>query len=213
MKNKHMPSAVLFDFDNTLVDTNEILLHAINEVFEHFNYPLYSMEEVKRYIHRSAKEYFKDKFGDRAEKAAEIYYQGYIKHQERRKIFDGAKNFVEYLYNNGIYIAIVSNKRGDILRKEVVQDFGMQEKFFSSIVGAGDALEDKPSKLPGLMALEKFSGIINEKVWFLGDTITDYLCAKNLGVYSVIIGDADLEENIPDLRVRNYNELFEILRR
>ena len=88
----------------------------------------------------------------------------------------------------GIYLGVVSNKTGELLRREIGR-LGWTE-LFGSIVGAGDAPFDKPACEPVRLALAPSGVPAGQEVWFVGDTAIDMECAANSGCVAVFLGDS-----------------------
>jgi phosphoglycolate phosphatase len=91
-----------------------------------------------------------------------------------------------------IYLAVVSNKTGELLRREVAQ-LGWSG-FFGRIVGAGDAPSDKPASDPVHLALQPSGVPPGDEVWFVGDTAIDMECARNSGCVAVLLRNAEPPE-------------------
>jgi phosphoglycolate phosphatase len=98
---------------------------------------------------------------------------------------------------------VVSNKAGGFLRAEVAH-LGWAGHF-GAVVGAGDAVADKPDAAPILLALRQLDAVADETVWYLGDTALDMRAARAAGVTAVLVGDAQHDGGIdhaaPDLHV------------
>ena len=82
-------------------------------------------------------------------------------------------------------LALVSNKQGALVRREVAQ-LGWSG-YFTGVVGAGDAARDKPAREAVDLALARCSVSAGRSVWLVGDTDTDMLCAKNAGAVPVLL--------------------------
>ena len=96
----------------------------------------------------------------------------------------------------GIEHVIVSNKRGDILREEC-EALGWNS-FFKAIVGAGDAVTDKPSPAPVTLAYEQANIKPDASHIMIGDTPVDGHTAKAAGIKGLLLSGetreaADLE--------------------
>ena len=59
------PSAILFDWDNTLVNTWPLIHKAINVTFQEYGLEPWSLEKVKENAHESSREAFPKLFGER----------------------------------------------------------------------------------------------------------------------------------------------------
>jgi phosphoglycolate phosphatase len=194
-----LPRAVIFDWDNTLVDTWPLIHFAINQTMEKMGRELWSLEKVKTDIHKSMRESFPALFGDRWQEAGEIYKNSYrSQHLEKLEFLSGATQLIDFLHQKGILIFIISNKMGDTLRMEA-ENLKVTNKFLS-LIGSGDAMRDKPHKDPVDLALQG-SGLDPKKdlIWFVGDTITDIECAINSSCQPILYGEG---KNVPqDLMV------------
>jgi phosphoglycolate phosphatase len=83
---------------------------------------------------------------------------------------------------------VVSNKAGEFLRREV-SHLGWS-RFFGPVIGAGDAIRDKPDPDPIHLALSLLGRAADRSVWYMGDTAVDMQAARAAGVTAVLIGDA-----------------------
>ncbi|MGO1117539.1 HAD family hydrolase [Rhodovibrionaceae bacterium A322] len=206
------PEAVIFDWDNTLVDTWPVIHQALVTTFTHFGMEPWTLEEVHQRVRASARDTFPGLFGeDRCDEASEIFYGAFEAcHLDALEPLPGAGNLLSTLAEQGLHLSLVSNKRGDYLRREMVH-LGWAP-YFANAVGANDAQRDKPSVDPVLLALghdrenedkqseaaelrarvkaESGDGRRLEpsaKVWFVGDTDIDILCAANAGCTGVLL--------------------------
>ena len=187
------PRAVLFDWDNTLVDSWDTIYEALHHTFIIMGHEPWSKEDVRAgrdNIHHSLRESFPRIFGDKWEEARDHYRQHFLAiHLGRLTAFDDAVHTLEALSKQSIYMAIVSNKTGKFLREEVTQ-LGW-DHYFERIIGAGDADEDKPSIAPVTLALES-SDIAPHECWFVGDSHTDMECAANAGCQAIAFNASGL---------------------
>jgi phosphoglycolate phosphatase len=101
---------------------------------------------------------------------------------------------LEQLSAHKIPLGIVSNKTKTLLVKEL-DHFGFTNQF-GSIVGAGDAMRDKPDAAPLVLALEQLGIEASTDVWMIGDTPVDWDAAYAAGVYAIGVGA--LSENLKD---------------
>lgn len=181
------PKAILFDWDNTLVASWPIIQKALQETMEAMGQPVWDLDEVRRRSQASASEAFPELFGERAKEALEIYYQAFARvHMELLSPMPFALELLEKIQNTmpQTFLGVVSNKRADLLRKEV-KHLGW-ENIFAKLVGAGEAHRDKPDSAPVHLALK---GTLNPSpdVWFVGDSAVDVLCAQNSGCVSILV--------------------------
>jgi phosphoglycolate phosphatase len=183
------PRAILFDWDNTLVDSWATIHEALNFLMRAMDKPEWSMAETRERVRLSLREAFPPLFGERWEEAREVYLGRFRAiHLERLTPLPGREAMLRALAEREIYLGLVSNKTGELLRREVAQ-LGWSG-FFGSIVGAGDAPADKPASEPVHLALSPSGVAAGAEVWFVGDTAVDMECALNSGCVAVLLGDA-----------------------
>ena len=206
------PAAIIFDWDNTLVNSWGTIHAALANTFEAMGLEEWTMEQVKQRVARSMRDSFPLIFGDNWEKAAEIYQQSFRSiHLQKLESLPNAENVLKYLEQTPIYIAIASNKKGDTLRKEI-NHIGWG-KYFSKIVGASDTDNDKPAPDPVYKALEGSSIAASKQVWFIGDSAVDMECAHASGCLPVWYGEEPEELKYPFSQiVANHLELLELLK-
>ena len=204
-----LPRAVLFDWDNTLVDNWVSIQDALNATLTAMGHAPWSLAEVRARVRSSARETFPRLFGKRADEAMQIFYDRFTAvHLDTLETLPGAVDLLDTLETLGIYRSVVSNKHGAFLRLEA-ERLGWDRRF-AHLIGAGDAEEDKPSPAPIAMALEGSGISAGEAVWYVGDTLIDIECARNAGCVSVLVGDGHGEETAaadPDIRLSDLSAL------
>jgi len=184
------PRAMIFDWDNTLIDAWGAVTHAMNTVRAAFGQePSFTNEAVKRHSARSARALFLDWYGEEWKKAHEIFYGTYEKeHINNIKPLDGSAEILAWLEKREIPAFVVSNKRGDILREEAGH-LGWSG-FFRAVIGSLDAPRDKPERDPVDMALGRAGMEADDPaIWFVGDTRGDVACARNAGCTPVLVNN------------------------
>ena len=182
------PEAVLFDWDNTLVDTWPTIHRALNLTMAYMEHEPWSLEQVKRNVKRSMRESFPELFAERWEDAARHYQQSYRSiHLGDLQPLPGAQRTLDLLKSKGLFLGVVTNKKSDTLKLEL--DYLGWGSYFDVLVGAGDAARDKPSCDPALLALKRYSGAPGRAIWFIGDTAVDLECAAGIDATPVLFGD------------------------
>lgn len=178
------PKAIIFDWDNTLVNTWPIIHEALQYTFRTMGYPEWTLEDTKTRVHRSMRDAFPELFGEQWKEAGKLY-QNYFKdhHLEKLEALEKAETILQYIRKTPLFIAIVSNKKGINLRKEV-QHLGW-ESYFDTIVGANDAEADKPNIAPIRLALQDTNFTPSPEVWMIGDSITDMETAYNANLSAI----------------------------
>jgi len=181
------PHAIIFDWDNTLVDTWPVIHHAMVLTFQDMGHEPWTLEQTKERVRRSMRDAFPELFGERWEEAGKKYQQHYLSsHLLTLEQLPRALEVLEAIKKAGIHCVVVSNKKGPTLRKEV-ENIGWAG-YFNSVVGADDAARDKPHKDPVLLAFDKTHIVPNPNVWFVGDSDVDLECALNTGCTAILYG-------------------------
>ncbi|MHA1537051.1 MAG: HAD family hydrolase [Alphaproteobacteria bacterium] len=208
------PRALLFDWDNTLVDSWESIHDALNTALEAMGQAPWTRQEVRTRVRASARDSFPQLFGERWREAADIFYQRFESaHLETLRPLPGAGEMLEALARSGLYLGIVSNKRGDLLRLEA-EALGW-DGLFAKIVGAADVAEDKPSPVPIYHALSGSGIDAGRQVWYAGDALIDIECANRAGCIAVLVGDGhggEVPVSRPDFTVADCKGLAKLLR-
>jgi phosphoglycolate phosphatase len=197
------PRAILFDWDNTLVDSWATIHEALNFLMRAMEKPEWSLAETRERVRLSLREAFPPLFGERWEEARDIYLGRFRAiHLERLTPLTGREAMLRALAERGIYLGVVSNKTGELLRREVAQ-LGWSG-FFGSIVGAGDAPADKPACDAVHLALLPSGVPAGDDVWFVGDTAIDMECARNSGCIAVLLGNGAAPEEFDQEFAREF---------
>jgi phosphoglycolate phosphatase len=212
--NLRRPRAIIFDWDNTLVDSWGTIHDALNFLMAAMEKPPWTIEETRERVRLSLRDAFPAIFGDRWEEARQIYMDRFRAiHIERLTPLPGREAMLRTLADGGIYLCLVSNKTGAVLRGEV-EHLGWTP-LFGSIIGAGDAHTDKPHSAPVELALRPSGIAPGPDVWFVGDTAVDMECALASGCVPVLLGVADTEIEFaqfpPALTVADGAALFRVL--
>ncbi|MFM9890901.1 MAG: HAD family hydrolase [Rickettsiales bacterium] len=182
------PRAILFDWDNTLVDTWPLIHEALNMTLRHMEHPEWSFAKVRGEVKKSMRDAFPGLFGERWEVAAEHYQNSYRSiHLERLTALADAEATLRAIPRSEIFVGLVSNKKGDALRKELTH-LGW-DHLVDIAIGAGDAATDKPTAAPVLLALQGTTLKPGPDMWFVGDTGIDLETAKNTGCTAILYGD------------------------
>jgi len=177
---------VLFDWDNTLIDSWTTIHEAMNAALAAMEHETWTIDQTRERVRRSLREVFPEMFGDRWEEARDVFYGRFRHvHLEMLAPMAGAEALLRLLAARGVYLGVVSNKLGEHLRREVTH-LGWND-LFGGIVGATDAERDKPAPQPVTLALSGSEIAPGDDVWFVGDTGIDLECARNAGCRGILI--------------------------
>ena len=204
LKKLKKPKAVIFDWDNTLVDTWPLIQTAIDTTMVQMGREPWGLKKVQDNIHKSMRESFPEIFGDKWQAAGEIYKNTYRSmNLSKLRLLPAALDLINKLEEKNILQFVVSNKIGVTLRKEALA-LEVDKKFFA-LVGSMDANDDKPSKDPvDLALLGSDLDPKKDEIWFVGDTVADIACAYNAGCTPIIYGHQNAaSKTIPPEWVKN----------
>ncbi|MCS6931104.1 MAG: HAD family hydrolase [Acetobacteraceae bacterium] len=208
------PRALLFDWDNTLVDGWPAILAGLNAAFAAFGLPPWDHGRMLREVRRSLRESFPAIFGAEWERARDIFTaEVRAVHLSVLRPLEGAEVLLEAAARWPL--AVVSNKQGPILRREA-EHLGWARRF-RALFGAGDCAADKPDPAPMLAALAAVGQGASPAVWYVGDTRLDMEAARRAGVSAVLLGDGAHDGGVPaelcDARFADGHALAAYLRR
>lgn len=212
------PVAVLFDWDNTLIDGWSGITAALNTVLSAWDKPPWTVAEARARIRGSVRDTFPEMFGPDWRRAQQMLRDTMTTQDLRHlTLMPGAEALVAAAARwPG---AVVSNKEGATLRREVAY-LGWTARF-GAIIGAGDASADKPHPAPIWHALAAIGVKPGRDVWYIGDTGSDMQAAHAAGCTAVLVGDAAHDGGVraleemgaaPHLHVEDGHALATLLR-
>jgi phosphoglycolate phosphatase len=185
-----LPRAILFDWDNTLVESWGVIHEAMNLTLDAMGHPRWTREETEQKVRASLRDSFPHLFGDRWKEAEKVFYDSFEAiHLAHLRPLTGAAELLTYLSKTlNLYVGVVSNKRGPFLRKEAAH-LGWSD-YFRKLAGAGDAARDKPALEHVQLALSELEGgdlPAGPDIWFVGDADIDLKCAHNAGCMPILV--------------------------
>lgn len=168
---------IVFDWDGTLVNTIPFLQQTFKATFKHLNMPEIPYQDIQNIASLcEGQGLFSVIFKDKTNVAKSFFYE-YTKrhHLELLETFSDAEKVVSFCKENGIVCNILSNKKSDVLKKEV--EYLGWSKYFNKISGAGEFHIDKPAKEPCYALFNNKLPQSNE-ILVVGDSITDIKMAE-----------------------------------
>lgn len=208
---------VLFDFDGTVMNTNEVILRSWQHTFQ----TIENREEDEAKIIATFGEpldvtmgkFFPDMPRDEAVEIYRSYHRDNF--GDLITVFPGMKEVLAEVkirgYKTGLVTSRLLHTTQQGLEKYELKDY------FDVVVTAEDTEKHKPDPEPINIALKKL-GSRPETSLMLGDTMFDILCAKNAGITSVLVGWSlalqagdGFGEDTPDHVIKTAAELLELL--
>lgn len=174
-------TAVLWDWDNTLINTKGVILKALGDVTEKFGLPPVTFDQVRSIMGTYRGAYWQA-FGDKMEEALAFYLNRYALYADAAHPFPGSAQVLDFVKGQGALQFVVSNKRQDLLNKEV-ERIGWQG-LFDGVQGTGPAHDSKPHKS---FADAVLSGYNPSRLIMIGDGESDMFFARNIGACAVLV--------------------------
>lgn len=210
---------VLFDFDGTIMDTNNVILMSWQHTFK----TLENREEDESKLtatfgeplERTLERFFPDVPVEESIKIYRNYQRSNF--SELITLFPGMKELVMKCKARGYKTGLVTS-RLKITAMEGLDKFDL-EKYFDVIITPEDTDKHKPDPAPVNIALERL-GSKPENAVMLGDTLFDIQCSHNAGIGAVLVSwtmalagktKEDLGEDAPDYIINSPDELFDII--
>ena len=182
-----LPDAIFWDWDGTIVDSYQYLSDVHNYTLRTLGMDVLKEGEFKEYFGLERLYIFSTIYKDQMDEAVEIFQNRVMETNELIKPMEGIKDILEFLNNNDVKLGVVTNKRRCYVEQEL-KNMGLDD-FLPIVVCSAEAARDKPFPDPLLLVIKQ-SGLNIQKhdIWYVGDTETDLLCAKNADCRSVFFG-------------------------
>ena len=208
--------AILFDFDGTIIDTNQVIINSWQAVFQAMKGRDHDVEEIVSTFGEPLFITMERWFPGRAEECIQIYrnFQKDI-FFDMIKICPGMDDLIKKLklagYKNAIVTSrLTSSTMGTLEKYDLA-------RYFDAFVTCDDTKKHKPDPEPVLIALEKL-GISADEAIMIGDSKFDIECARNAGVKQVLVDwsitmkpEERTGRNAPTYLIEKAEDLFEIL--
>lgn len=179
-----MIKAVIFDMDGTIVNSLEDIAYSVNCALSEFGYSKRTIDEIKSFVGNGADMLIKKALPSEGQKDFEKVfnaYRGYYKQNLciRTKLYEGIPELLDYLRENGIKIAVVTNKNDDDAK--LIASKLLNNKLDAVVGAIFGKRKKKPNPEPVLLAIDML-GIDKEEACYAGDSETDIETAVNTGI-------------------------------
>ena len=210
-----MNKAILFDFDGTIIDTNELIIRSYKYAYNKILGYDISIEEILELFGRPLLISLQGKHGE--EVGEKLYYAfrefNEANHDKISKPFKGIPDAIYDLKNMGYKLGIVTSKRIEMLIRGL--KLLKLENIFDVLIAAESTSKHKPEAEPILAACEKI-GVKPCETLYVGDSVFDILCGKNAGAKTCGVGYSMTEteklfESGMDFLVEDIPQLVKVL--
>lgn len=181
-----MINTILFDYDGTLMDTNEVVFQSWQHTFRTIRGCEENPDVIRSTFGEPLVMTLAKLFpGIPVEESLNIYrtFQREV-FTDFVEVFSGMFELLEELKHQGYKLGLVTSRTKDTTWAGL-EHYGM-DKYFDAVITAGDTDKHKPDPAPILITLDRM-GSLPEEAIMVGDTMFDLLCAQNAGVKSVIV--------------------------
>lgn len=212
---------IIFDLDGTLLNTIEDLTDSVNDVMKYYHFPEHDVYACKMMVGNGFRKLITralpeekqndESFIDEAQaQFAKAYHNRYL---NKTVPYEGIIDLLEQLKEQGVKIAINSNKRTDYT--EALADKFFKDQNMTAVYGERES-EGIPKKPDPTAALEiaKQMNLSAEDVLYIGDSKTDMKTGQNAGMDTIGVawgfrGSKELRENHATYIVEKPEEILE----
>ncbi len=211
----------IFDLDGTLVDTAPDFKNSINYMLNELNETEVTLEEIRNWVGYGARELIRrtvvDKNIPHDEKKIEEMLKIFLVHythniDDDSVLFNNVKNVLEFLKNNGVKLAVCTNKM-ERLSNILLEKLNVLH-MFDYLVGGDSLPKSKPDPYPLLNICEKLNTKTSDSI-MIGDSATDLNAGKDAGMPVVLVsyGYTDNKDiyNEADLVINDFSQLKELV--
>lgn len=180
-----LPSAILYDWDNTLADSLPAVHKAMDAMCEMHQIAPHDRAAMREHWVRSPDTFYDTYFPAiaKGEGAAEFFRTLERFHLETAALLPGAEDSLKLARDYAILNGVVSNKTKTPLMREI-EHLNVAHHF--DVIVPRHA-EPKPSPAPLVVATQKL-GIPFSDIWYVGDEPVDSHAARSDAVQRIIIG-------------------------
>ena len=215
-----MKKLVIFDLDGTLLNTIEDLGNAANYALSLNGYPTHSLASYPFFVGNGVRNLIRKALPDDARTDSIIdsllkdFKEYYNEHNtDCTKPYDGIVELLRKLQDNGVKMAVASNKYQQATEKIIASYFGDID--FVAVYGQRDGVNVKPdpSVVFSILADAK---VPKSDVLYVGDSGVDMetarrACVDSVGVTWGFRSEKELNEYHADRIVNKVSDIFDIV--
>lgn len=212
-----MANTILFDFDGTIINTNDVIIEAWQFTYKHYFGHEMPVDHIERSFGEPLLATMEREFPgvDPLESATIYRNRQASKAKELVKLFPGVEDMLKAVKEAGYKTCVVTSRTKE-------STLGYMEQFdiggyFDDLVSCDDTTIHKPNPEPALMGLAKVNAKAEEAI-MVGDSPYDMKCANNAGVKTVLVewrargNDEKLKECQVDYIIEKPMALLEIMK-
>ena len=215
-----MKKLVIFDLDGTLLNTIEDLGNAANYALSLNGYPTHSLASYPFFVGNGVRNLIRKALPDDMrtdsiiESLLKDFKEYYNEHNtDCTKPYDGIEELLRNLQDNGVKIAVASNKYQQATEKIIAHYFGDID--FVAVYGQREGVNVKPD--PSVVcSILSDANVPNGDVLYVGDSGVDMetarrACVDSVGVTWGFRSEKELNEYHADMIVNKASDIFDIV--
>ena len=183
-----MIKACIFDLDGTLVNSLYDLADSTNYALKQFGFPIHETEKYKYFVGDGMPKLIERTLPENArteetKKAVLDCFMAYYREHylDKTVVYDGITDVVNQLINNGVKVAVMSNKADEMAKIVTNKLFG---DVFSAVYGKREGYPAKPDPTLAFELMKELNVTASECA-FIGDSGMDMAVAKNAGALAI----------------------------
>jgi len=210
-----MIKAIIFDFDGTLINTNQLVKDGLNNLAQiHLGRPLTHMELCElngKHLNDQIRYITKDNIKQTVLHFKKWYAEN---HNKLASTFKGIPELLQILRHEKIQMGIVSNN-STLPVQQGLNHLNFNH-YFQDIITSDDVAKPKPDP-EGIECILKKMNLRSEEVLYVGDSPSDVLAAKNANVKSCLVDWTVLSETekrklSADYRIQKPLEILSLIK-
>lgn len=209
---------VIFDMDGTLISTEAVIVHCVNETSKKYLKRTLPAEDALWTLGPPARNIIKglaDSLPAKpVKRAIDDYLQCYRKNfRDKAILFPGIRQLLQKLRSSGMRLAVVTAEERTLMEFNL-STFGLKD-FFDTLISRDDVLRPKPHPEGIRLALRAMKTSTEESL-MIGDGATDILAGRDAGLVTVLAAwepqfQGDLSKARPDFEFHTVEQLAEFL--
>ncbi|WP_017756392.1 pyrophosphatase PpaX [Calidifontibacillus oryziterrae] len=206
---------LLFDLDGTLIDTNDLIIESFMHTLGQFFSPSqFKKEDILKFMGPPLYESFHMLNPEKAQEMVEVYRKfNKEKHDELVKEYDTVYETIEYFYEKGYKLGVVTSKTRNTV--EMGLKLSRLKQFFEVVITVDDVAHAKPHPESIFLALEQLRSKPEHTI-MVGDNHHDIEAGKNAGTLTAGVtwslkGPDYLKKYNPDFMLEKMSDLIEIV--
>ncbi len=202
----------IFDLDGTIVDSDKTVVRILNTIRKDLELPPIELKDISFLLSLGGEEMINKIVESKKDvkKYLKVFRDRYLYDSlSNEKLFDGVINYLNYLKDNNVVMAIFTNKPKVLTNKTLKRH--QIENFFKYVVTSDDVILKKPNP-EGIYKIIKMSKFSKKNTIMIGDSILDLEAANLVPIpflYHDVLSNQEISDSNVFKKFNNFNELIE----